>query len=813
MSRKNTMNDIHGRLKNILQHEKVTGYENRAVIGGLDLLLQKIKPKISWLDSVPPRLEKSYASLSPDNRHIWIQNIIHRLMNNENANQKHSKTSSIVNKKKALPGNINLDSPLGMAKGLTRQTIVKLQKIGLKTIRDMIFMFPYRHVDYSRSTPINQIIEGNETTVFGRIITADRIKIGRGGAAKIIISDGSGKLNVTFFGQPYLVDQLKPGRQIALSGHVKIFRNQLQMDSPEYQILSQEKNSKQLIHAGNILPVYHSTEGLPQRTVRNAMTKVLPTGLSRLKDPFPRDFLHRKKLVELTTAVSNIHFPGSMKRLAEARRRLAFNELMFNQLLVQRKKSEWKIQKGHIVKNSWQYLEYFHKNLPFELTEDQKKVMDKIFLDMSSGIPMGRLLQGEVGSGKTIVAVSALLSCVASDLRGAFLAPTEVLAEQHFMNVSTQLGAEQSPIFPSTVKHAIVPGIRSEPLTLGILTGSITERHKTKMRELINAGAIDLVIGTHALLQEDLKIPKLGLAVIDEQHRFGVEQRATLQQRTPRPHVLAMSATPIPRTLALTVYGDLDLSTLRQMPPGRKPSSTTWIQNPMETAEVYELIESEVKKGRQGFVVCPLIDESDSIESKAASTEFERLSCGPLANMRIGLLHGRMSLSEKQNIMENFRKKKIDVLVATQVIEVGLDIPNATVMIIESADRFGMAQLHQLRGRVGRGKYPGMCFLFSDHPSDDAMERLAAVEHIADGFKLAEEDLRIRGPGEYIVGTQQSGWNRLNVAKPSDLDLIEECRQEAQQLLKDDPSLNSKKYTILRKTLEEFGKNMPAEIL
>jgi ATP-dependent DNA helicase RecG len=364
---------------------------------------------------------------------------------------------------------------------------------------------------------------------------------------------------------------------------------------------------------------------------------------------------------------------------------------------------------------------------------------------------------------------------------------------------------------PVTVRQAPAFGIRDTPITVGLLTGSQTPAQKSKMHELIAAGQIDIVIGTHALLQDSVDIPDLALAIVDEQHRFGVEQRAALGQRQPRPHMLAMSATPIPRTLALTVYGDLDVSILKQMPSGRAPLKTVWARDEFGRKSAYDFIQSQVAEGRQAFIVCPLIEQSETITARAAIPEFERLSSGPLSNLRLGLLHGRMPIAEKQLAMEKFRNGETQVLVATPVIEVGVDVPNATVMMIESADRFGLSQLHQLRGRVGRGGHAGNCFLLSDSPSEDAIIRLRTVESTSDGFELADKDLEMRGPGEY-TGTRQSGWAQMKVATPADLDLIEVCRDEASRLLTADPQLNAPEHTLLARELEKFAEGRPAEL-
>ena len=682
--------------------------------------------------------------------------------------------------------------------------------MNVQTLKDLLWLFPRRHIDYSTPTKISNLEIGVETTVLGHVVRTESLNIGRTGAARVLVSDGTGLLNVTFFGQPYLVERLKPGTDIALSGKVGEFRGQAQFENPEYEVIA--RNSTGATHAGNLLPVYPATEGLPQRTLRTATRAALDAGLPLVKDMLPAPFRSRLSLPDTSTAISDMHFPAALPDVEKGRRRLAFDELLLNQLLMLRNRVQWQERKNSpIVTKGKEITSAFLEGLEFTLTEDQQAVLNGLLLDMETGVPMARLLQGEVGSGKTIVALSAVIACVANGYRGAFLAPTEVLAEQHFLSTTRQLGAESSPLLPATFATASAPWNQGGPISIGLLTGSQSAAQKTRMHQLIASGEIDIIIGTHALLQEAVDIPGLALAVVDEQHRFGVEQRAALIRREPRPHMLAMSATPIPRTLALTVYGDLDVSLLKQMPRNRLPLKTTWARDEFARRQAYEHVHREVAAGRQAFIVCPLIDDSEAIDARAAVPEFERLVAGQLAGLRLGLLHGRMPIVEKQAVMEKFRNNEVQVLVATPVIEVGVDIPNATVMLIESADRFGLSQLHQLRGRVGRGQHQGTCYLLSDSPSDDGITRLRTVEGTADGFALADKDLEMRGPGDY-TGTRQSGWALMQIATPADLDLIETCRVEATNLLEVDPGLAQKEHALLATELERFAQGRPGEL-
>ena len=499
---------------------------------------------------------------------------------------------------------------------------------------------------------------------------------------------------------------------------------------------------------------------------------------------------------DLARALRGMHFPNDMDEYNAARQRMAFDELFVNQVAVLRRKGEWASRGGGvpIARGKEAALEYVN-SLGFELTGDQKKTLKTILEDIATPVPMGRMLQGEVGSGKTVIALAGLLAAAADGRVGAFMAPTEVLAEQHFLSATRQLGATPAEGQPENIVKAAGPG-GGKSTTIALLTGSLRRSIKSHVQTMIADGEIDIVIGTHALLQDAVSIPRLAFVVIDEQHKFGVGQRAALTDRVPRPHLLAMSATPIPRSLALTVYGDLELSTLRQMPGGRKPITTKWARSIQDRRDAYALARREIKAGRQVFIVCPFVEESEQVRGRAATVEYERLRGGELAGIDVGLLHGRMSLGEKQAAMDSFRDGKTQALVATPVIEVGVDVSNATVMLIESADRFGMAQLHQLRGRVGRGANRSHCILLADDPGADGQARLSTVERIADGFDLAEVDLETRGPGEYL-GARQSGWPELKVANVGDRDLLALARADAADLLASDPNLASPAHQAL----------------
>jgi ATP-dependent DNA helicase RecG len=790
-------------LRGILELERKLEFTDRAVTGGLDKFIERSAASMPWLRDIEPLRGTNYAALQPGQRHRWASAVMGRLRGGVAAPTAAASDPEPTSPARKTPKKsvsrasrvkYTLDTPLDDLKFIHKATRPKLARLNVANLRDMIRLFPNRHVDYSQVTKIYEVLFGEQMTVAGRVVRSEIANIGpRPGAAKILINDGTGLLEATFFRQAYLANRFKRGEIVAFSGEIKEFNGRAQMQNPEYDQLpaSAAKSGTddlQLTHAGNLLPVYPSTDGLVQRSIRTATRKSLDNGLSLLDEYLDDDLKQRHSFTNLTEAIESMHYPDSSDQQFQARRRLAFDELFMYQLAALKKKSEWRHRKDGIVIDSAKgkpVVDAFLDSLDFELTIDQSESLASFLEDMATGIPMGRLLQGEVGSGKTVVALSALLSVNTSGHQGALMAPTEVLAEQHFLSIANQLKAESLPGEPKdAVRHANLPGSGNRRITMVLLIGSLEASVKKRIQQMIAQGEADLIIGTHALLQEQVKFAKLGLAVVDEQHRFGVEQRGALTQREPRPHLLAMSATPIPRTLALTVYGDLDITTLKILPKGRKPITTMLANSTASENSAYELIRTEVAKGRQAFVVCPLIEPSDAIEAASALEEFEKLSIGEFKDLRVGLLHGRMKLPEKQEVMDKVRKREIDVLVATPVIEVGVDIPNATVMMIMSSQRFGLAQLHQLRGRVGRGEDESYCVLMTNSKGQTANERIEVVLNSNDGFQLAEEDLRIRGPGDYM-GTRQSGWDELQVATIDDVDLLQIARREASDLIAD----------------------------
>ncbi|MDD3190406.1 MAG: ATP-dependent DNA helicase RecG [Candidatus Pacebacteria bacterium] len=682
--------------------------------------------------------------------------------------------------------------------------VLCLKKLGIKTAGDLIFHFPFRYDDFSDFRNISDVGVGEVVSVKGEIVEIRNVRTRRRRMTltEAVVEDDSGAIQVIWFNQPFITNNLKAGMSVSLSGKVAFAKEGLQLSSPAYEVLG-----KSGLHTGRLVPVYHETEGVSSKWLR-AHIKPLMWLTDSIEEFLPAEVLEKQDLLDMHEAIRQIHFPEDTTGAKLAKRRLAFDELFLVQLYMQRQRQKWQGQKAVEIKYSKGLeaeIKYFLEKLPFKLTDGQKIAIWKIIKDMEKDSPMNRLLEGDVGSGKTLVALLAVLAVVRSGYQALIMAPTEILARQHF--------AESIKRFSGTnIRIALLTGSESRFFD-GREENDLT---KEKILSIIKKGEVDLVIGTHALIQEKVSFKNLALSVVDEQHRFGIEQRAQTQNeiadvedvlKMTVPHLLSMTATPIPRTLALTVYGDLDLSVLNEMPKGRQKIITKLVASGNRD-NTYDFIRDEIKSGRQVFVICPLIEESDILEVKSATEEFERLSKEIYPDFQIGLLHGKMKPKEKEDMMKKFAENRINILVSTSVVEVGIDIPNATVMLIEGADRFGLAQLHQFRGRVGRGEYQSYCFLFTDSTSSKTHRRLKALIESDNGFDLAQKDLELRGPGE-LVGVRQSGLPDLAMASLSDSELIQATREEAQIVLEKDPDL--KKYPKLLKKIESFEKDVHLE--
>jgi ATP-dependent DNA helicase RecG len=689
----------------------------------------------------------------------------------------------------------SIDLPITTLRGVSTSLAAKFKRLGVETIRDLLYFFPHRHLDYSQRKYISQLTEGEEQTVIANVWQAQVTMPGGRRSTEAIVGDETGNVRVVWFNNPYLAKKLPTNTRVVLSGRVGLFSGRHVFESPEWELLE----DKELIHTGRLVPLYPLTQGLHPRQVRKLMKQVVDQWAWQVEDFLPTELRQRCDLLELPQAIVQAHYPESEAAKDRARVCLAFGELFLLQLGVLTRKRDWQeSQPGNSFNVKTPALDTFLGSLPFKLTEAQHRALGEILADLKKPRPMSRLLQGEVGSGKTVVATAALLVGAASGYQGAFMAPTEILAEQHFANVGQLLSRAGHQVVEED-NLSSYSGLLSRQLTVALLIGGINQARKQEIQRLILSGGIDIVIGTHALIQKEVEFHRLSLAVVDEQHRFGVTQRSALRQKGFNPHVLVMTATPIPRTLALTLYGDLDLSVIDQLPPGRQVVKTKWLK-PSQRDSAYAFLRRQVAEGRQAFIICPLIEESEAIEAKAAVAEYERLSEEVFPDLRLGLIHGRMSVAEKDEVMHRFRSGELDILVSTPVVEVGIDVPNATVMLVESADRFGLSQLHQFRGRVGRGQEQSYCMLLSQNPSEIGRERLDLIGKIYDGFQLAEEDLRLRGPGEFF-GTRQSGLPDLRMAKLSDVALLELARDEAIRLFDDDPGLEKPEHHLLAKEL------------
>ncbi len=698
---------------------------------------------------------------------------------------------------------VSLSLPIEKISRISVSYQKKLKKLGIKTVEDLLFHFPHRYEDFSKIIPISKAKIGENCCFLGRILKIENRKTPKKKMVltEAIFQDKSSAIKVIWFNQPYLKRVLKEGERVCLAGKIVLSKGGIYFQNPAYEKVP-EKEKKEFLHTARIVPVYPETEGLSSRWLRYIIRPILKKVKDQIKDPLPFEIRKKFNLLEKKEALWQIHFPTSLKLAKAARERFSFEELFKLELLMLRERYKLAKKKAFSIPINLNLIKKFVKKLPFKLTDAQRKCTWQILKDLEKEIPMNRLLEGDVGSGKTIVATICALNVAKAGYQVAFMAPTEILAKQHFKEISKLLE-------DFNLNLALLTG-KEDKFISKKLKGQLIEISRKKLLEKLEKGEIDILIGTHALIQEKVKFDKLALVILDEQHRFGVEQRAKLIKKKNKkelkiPHLLSMTATPIPRTLSLTIYGDLDLSLLNELPKGRKKVITKVIP-PQKREKAYQFIRREVKKGRQVFVICPRIEvkkgeDLETTEMKAVKQEYEKLSKKIFPDLKIGMLHGKMKPKEKEEIMKKFKEGKIDILVSTSVVEVGIDVPKATVMMIEGAERFGLAQLHQFRGRVGRSSLQSFCFLFTDSKSKKTKKRLEALLRYSDGFKLAEKDLEIRGPGD-LIGKRQWGLPNLSMEALKDLSLVEKTREAAKEILLKDPEL--KNYPLLKKELEKF---------
>lgn len=686
---------------------------------------------------------------------------------------------------------MDLKTPLAAISGIGLNFAGKLKNLELFTVENLIHHYPFRYDDFSKSSQIAQAKTGEVITIIGEIWSIkNSYTRNRKVITKAIINDGSGTVETVWFNQPWLTKTLKVRDRLQLSGKVSKKDSKVTLVFPQWEKLKdQQLPSDQTIHTGRLVPIYPETMGISSKWLRFKISKILPFILPKVEDSLP-DFI-TDNMLDLQTALYQIHFPKDLKEAQKARDRLAFDELFYVQLSTLKKREEWRNKKIiEPLKIDEDKLTNFIKALPFELTQAQHKVILELTVDLQNNYPMNRLVQGEVGSGKTVVAATIIYLTHLNGLRSILMAPTEILAFQHHQTLSKLLN-------PYGIEVGLYTGSRK-------FSKNNKKNHKSSI--INHHSSPNVIVGTHALLSEKLNLDKVGLVVIDEQQRFGVLQRSILRNRANFPHFLTMTATPIPRTIALTVYGDLDLSIINELPKGRKNVSTHFVP-PKKRGDAYEFIKKQAGEGKQIYIITPLIEESETlISAKAAKVEYERLKKEVFLKLKLGLLHGRMKSKEKEQAINDFKEGKIDILVSTSVVEVGVDVPNATIMVIEGAERFGLAALHQLRGRVGRGVHKSYAFLFTETLAPQAVNRVKNLERIQNGLKLAEMDLKLRGSGE-VFGTKQSGVVNFKIASLTDLELLEKTREAALQILAKSPNLD--KYPPLQAKLSSLVQASP----
>ncbi len=834
------------RLKRVLQFERARGCEDTAVIGGIDALLRNLLAPIAGPASPTVHTavkllgNRAYAAMSSNARRDWIEDVLRMLAGapsprteqpafrsaptprellaarNESASPSNSVAGAVpaspppleplkplkAVRKRTEPGSraaaptLALDSPVTKLPGVGPNRAEALGKLGIYRVADLLYHFPHRHDDYSRVVPISDLQIGEQQTVVSRVWSSTAIAVGHTvrKSSELIVGDESGNMQVIFFNNPYPAQRLRTNQRVTLSGKVSSFQGQRQMQNPEWEIVDEGSDIESAIHTGRLVPVYPLTQGIQNRSMRQFVRLAVDRFVDQLSDPIPVDVRERYGFMALAAAIRQAHYPDSQASFEEARRRLAYDELFTLQLSVlARRAKRVTTLTSPALPLSVDLLAAFTGSLPFPLTRAQHRTAGAILADLANDSPMARLLQGDVGSGKTVVAATALLAAAVNGYQSVIMAPTEILADQHFRTLCRLFGTEPDE---GAYMARCEPSWLHRPLRLALLRGGLRAKAKHEVQESLSLGLIDVAIGTQALIQGSVAFERLGLSIIDEQHRFGVEQRTTLAGKGDNAHLLVMTATPIPRTLALSVYGDLDLSVIDEMPAGRLPVKTRIVE-PHERDFAYRFVRDQIQKGFQAFVICPLVEESETIEARAATEEYERLRTEVFPDLSVSLLHGRMSPAEKDAVMQGFRGRKADILVSTAVVEVGIDIPHATVIMIEGADRFGLAQLHQFRGRVGRSGDQSYCLLLTDSAAIEARARLSLLEETGDGLKLAEADLRLRGGGDYF-GTRQSGLPMLQQARLTDIDILEHAREDAGDILAGDPDLSSPEHAELR---------------
>ncbi len=829
------------KLQKFFKLEAERGYDNRAVVGGLARMLEPWEAEArldglsnELIQAVVARI-RDYHRLSPASRQEALQGLWQRIQRETNSIEEvdlqperpidvrqssagadqhpplaeletespptpdHSRRETQATSSPGVPERQSatasleaLAAPVTVLTGVGPRHGQTLRRLGVETLGDMLYYLPRRYDDYSQLKPINRLEYGEQVTIIAEVQHAVTRKVRNGQVTitEVIVDDGTGSLRLSWFNQPWVTKRLRPGVQIVISGKIDQYLGRLTINNPEIEQIEQSN-----LHTSRIVPVYPLSANITQRWLRRLMHQVVSYWAPRLEDPLPISLCQSEGLLPLGEALLQVHFPDNKERLVAARQRLAFDEILLLQLGMLTQKRTWQARPARSFMVSDDWLRSQLSSLPYALTNAQLRALEDLRADLISGRPMNRLLQGDVGSGKTVVAALGMAIVTSQGSQAAIMAPTSILAEQHYTNLKNIL-ADRTGVLKET--------------QIRLLIGATPDAERRVILSELERGEIKVLVGTHALIEEPVIFSDLQLAVIDEQHRFGVAQRAALRAKGDNPHLLVMTATPIPRSLALTVYGDLDLTIIDEMPPGRQMVNTH-ILFPRERERAYTLIRNQVAEGHQAFIIYPLVEgensdpgENGTGESKAAVEEQKRLQEEIFPSLKVGLLHGRMRPEEKDEIMARFRSGEFDILVSTSVVEVGVDIPNATVMVIESANRFGLSQLHQFRGRVGRGSAKAYCLLIPETQDAAENERLAAMVETNDGFALAEIDLQQRGPGDFL-GIRQSGFiSQLRLAKLTDVHLIEKAQRVAREIIENDPGLASPHHRRLATALKAF---------
>jgi len=786
-------------IRNVLELEKKKNFKNTAVSGGLKNFITFID-KFRDNSLISSDLVKTmsevfvlYDGLDQEKRKQVIGDLLNSLLTesnritlpiNKNTHLRGDEKSANIKKISKITQENALYADIQSITGIGQKNFKYFNKLGINTVYDLLRYYPRRYQDFSQLKPINKLDFGDELTVIGTISQDLNTRSSKSGKLKIsetAITDSTGSIRIIWFNKPFLSRQLYRGVAIVVSGKIDVYLGRLVMNNPEWELLDKEQ-----LHTNRIVPMYPLTAGITQRQIRKIINHNLAFWSKRIKEYLPVELIAAERLTLISDAINQIHFPENEEKLSQAKKRFAFEEIFFLQLGVLVQKRDWikaSAEKYHLSAENRNNLT---SSLPFQLTNAQEKAIKDIAVDLESGKPMNRLLQGDVGSGKTVVARFAIEAIIQNKAQAAVLAPTSILVEQHYKTLSNMLVETDS--------------IKSDEIAL--LIGSTSLKERKIILEGLSSGKIKVIIGTHALLEDPIVFNNLQLAVIDEQHRFGVEQRNLLKNKGHSPHLLVMTATPIPRSLALTIYGDLDISIIDEMPGGRLPVETSLLQ-PGDRESAYNLIRLQINNGFQAFIVYPMVESEDEEDYIAAVNEHERISKKIFPDLKIGLMHGKLKPAEKDKVMHAFRNREFDIMVSTTVIEVGVDIPNVTIVLIEGANHFGLAQLHQIRGRVGRNSDKSYCLLIPDDESGLDNERLRAMVKSNDGFELADFDLKQRGPGEFL-GTRQSGLISLRFANITDLSMIERCRNQAQKIFSNDPDLVKPEYQLLYQELRLY---------